>query len=451
MTTFQADPLIVAPGWPRLGYAWYVVSLLTAVYALAILDRVSLALLIQPLQRAFKINDMQFGLLQGMAFSIVYSLLGLPYGLLADRSNRVRILFGGLTMWSLATIGCGFAHSFGELFVARIMVGVGEAALVPVATSLIADYFAPDMRPKAFGVFVSGSAFGTGIAFSLGGSFLYLASRMITGLPNLFGAMVPWQIVLLLCGAPGLILAAAVLFTVQEPARQGLAAPTATSFRPIIALLAGQRAAFGSLLGGVVLNLVCVYAVIGWFPALFIRVHGWSAPEAGWMLGAVGLPISLFAAFNSGWVMTWLTRKGHRDAPMLAATGSALSFVVFGGGACLARSSAAAIVAYALMALFVNWNLAAVYSGLSQITPNALRGQVTAVLNIASGLVALTAGNFLVGFLSDTVFTQRDGISFSLAVVFIGCGLAAAMVLLGGRRAFREAAMQLEQKTSASR
>ena len=439
----------VEPAWPRLGYSWYVVSLLTAVYALAILDRVSLALLIQPLQHAFKINDMQFGLLQGMAFSIVYSLLGFPYGLLADRSNRVSILFAGLTIWSLATIAGGFAHSFGQLFAARMLVGVGEAALVPVATSLIADYFAPAARPKAFGVFVSGSSFGSGIALALGGLFLYWAGSLITGFPHLFGAMAPWQIVLLLCGAPGLFLATLLLFTVREPARHGLAASaTAISFQPILGLLAGRPAAFGCLLGGVVLNLVCVYAIIGWFPALFIRVHHWSAPQAGWMLGAVGLPISLFAALNSGWVMAWLTNRGHRDAPMLAATATALSFVVFGGGACILRSDAAAIAAYALMTFFVNWNLSAVYSGISQITPNELRGQVTAILNIASGLVALTAGNFVVGFLSDSVFTEPDGISPSLAVTFACCGLASAAVLLSGRGAFRKAALQFEKRAT---
>jgi MFS family permease len=450
MTSPSAAQPPPEPAWPRIFYAWYVVCLLTAIYALAILDRVSLALLIQPLQQAFKINDMQFGLLQGMAFSIVYSLLGLPYGLLADRSNRARILVGGLTIWSLATIGCGFAHSFGQLFAARMLVGVGEAALVPVATSLIADYFPPAIRPKAFGVFVSGSSFGGGIALALGGLFLYLAGSLITGLPNVFGAMAPWQIVLLLCGTPGLILAATALLTVREPMRHGLAAPaTRPSFRPVLALLAGKPAAFGSLLGGVVLNLVCVYAIIGWFPALFIRLHHWSAPQAGWILGAVGLPISLFAAMNSGWVMAWLTKRGHSDAPMLAATATSLSFVVFGGGACIIRSDAAAIAAYALMTFFVNWNLSAVYSGISQITPNELRGQVTAVLNIASGLVALTAGNFLVGFLSDTVFTQPDGISPSLALTFAGCGLASAAVLLSGRRAFREAAFQFEKESFA--
>jgi MFS family permease len=136
-----------APKAPSLRLAWYGVGLLTFAYALAILDRVSISLLIVPLQKALAIHDTQFGLLQGMAFSIVYSVLGLPMGMAVDRTRRVPIMVGGLLLWSLATIGCSLAHSFGELFVARMLVGIGEACLVPVATSLIADMFTPEMRP----------------------------------------------------------------------------------------------------------------------------------------------------------------------------------------------------------------------------------------------------------------------------------------------------------------
>jgi MFS family permease len=433
-----STPLIDTQAWPPPRYAWYVVGLLTAIYAIAILDRVSLALLIQPLQAAFKINDMQFGLLQGMAFSIVYSLLGLPFGLLADRSNRVWILAAGLGLWSVAEIGCGFAHSFAQLFAARMLVGVGEAALVPLATSLIADYFAPDRRPRAFGVFVSGSAFGSCAALAMSGLFIVWAHRLIAALPGLFGAMAPWQVVLLQCGVPGLVLAAATLVSIREPLRHGRVADTPRAgFRPILALLRREPLAFG------------VYAIIGWFPVLFIRVHGWTAPHAGWMLGAVALPISLCSAFSSGWVIAWVTRRGHRDAPMLTATVSSLSFLVFGGMTCMARSDSVAILGYALMTVFVNWTLSSVYSGIALITPNELRGQMTAVLNIASGVLALAAGNFIVGFLSDTVFTRPDGIATALAVVFIGCGSAAMALLLSGRPAFRRAAMQMENGAQA--
>lgn len=433
--------------WPPLRRAWTVVAFLTLAYALAILDRVSISLLIVPLQAALHLDDTQFGLLQGMAFSLVYSLLGLPLGMFADRSNRKVLLIGGLVLWSCATISCGFARTFIELFAARMLVGIGEAALVPVAASMIADYFAPTTRPKAYGVFVSGSSLGTAAAMALGGVFIVTAGGLIALFPAIFSGMSPWQMVFVQCGAPGLLLAAIIAIAVREPARRGLKVGTSRiSGRPLWNLFRSEPLAFGALIGGTVLNLVCVYAIIGWFPALFIRVHGWSAAGTGWMLGAVGMPISLFAAINSGWVITWLTERGFRQAPMLAAAASGLSLMIFGTIACLAPSGGIAIGAYALNALFLNWNMSSVYSGLSQITPNNLRAQVMAIHTILSGLIALTAGNLIVGLLSDHVFTGPHGIGPSLAVVFSACGGSAALVLVSGAKAFRAAAERADAR-----
>jgi len=442
----------VTPGapqdvWPARGYAWYVIALLTLAYALAILDRVSIALLIEPLERSLHLSDTQFGLLQGMAFSMVYSLLGLPLGMLCDRSRRVPVLVGGLAVWSLATICCSFASNFEQLFLARMMVGVGEAALVPVATSLIADYFAPTERPRAYGVFVVGSSIGTAAAMALSGLFIRWADAIIAGLPSLFGSHMPWQIVFILCGLPGLVLALIILASVREPSRKGLDTQvTSISLRPILSLFAQRTVAYGCFLIGTVMNLVCVYAIVGWFPALFIRAHGWDAAHTGYALGAVGFPVSAFAAVNSGWVIAWLLKRGHRDAPVLAAMGCAASMVLFGTAACLVPSGWMALVFYALNALFLNWNISGVYSGISAMTPNRLRGQVMAIHTICSGLIALTAGNFIVGFLSDTVFTGPGGIAWALGIVFFGCGTAAAITLAVGRPAFRKAVIANERE-----
>lgn len=424
--------------WPRRGYAWYVLALLTLAYALAILDRVSIALLIVPLEKALHVSDTQFGLLQGFAFSVVYSVLGLPLGLLVDRKRRAPVMVGGLALWSLATMSCSLARSFPELFVARMLVGVGEAALTPVATSLIADYFPPAVRPKAYGLFVTGSTLGTASALVLGGVFLSLADTLITGLPAVFGAMQPWQIVFLLCGAPGVLLAVLLGLTMREPLRHGSAPLTeALSLKPLFRLFAARRRALGLFMLGSVLNLVCVYAIVGWFPALFIRVHGWTAAYTGKVLGTSSLPLSIFAAVNSGWLIAWLLKRGHADAPVLVAIGCALSMILFGTAACLSPSAGWAIVFYLLNALFVNWNTSATYSGLAQVTPNAMRAQVMALLTIANALGALSAGNFIVGFLSDRVFTAPTGIAWSLGTVFFGCGVTATVALLACRPAFR--------------
>lgn len=437
---------MIAPHvWPERRYAWYVVAVLTLAYSIAILDRVSISLLIEPLQADLQINDTQFGLLQGLAFSMFYSLLGLPLGMWCDRSKRVPLLSLGIFLWSAATIGCALADSFEELFFARMLVGIGEAALVPCAASLIADYFDPETRPKAYGTFVTGSSLGTAAAMALSGLFLITANNIITDY-SWAADMREWQIVFILCGTPGILLSLILILTVREPARQGLVEQSAKfSLRPIINLFRQHPRALGALMLGTVLNLVCVYAIIGWFPALFIRVHGWTASETGWILGAVGMPISIFAALNSGWVISKLTKRGHKDAPLIAAMAAAFSMVIFGTFACLVSSPMLALVGYGLNALFLNWNISGVYSGIAQIVPNELRGQVMALHTICSGLIAMTAGSFIVGYLSDNIFTAADGLSWALAVVFFGCGLAAAVVLGSGRAAFRAATIPAPQ------
>jgi MFS family permease len=262
--------------------------------------------------------------------------------------------------------------------------------------------------------------------------------------------MQPWQVVFILCGAPGVVLALVMLATMREPPRHGSVSTDAKfSLKPILHLFASHPRAFFALMVGTVLNLVCVYAIVGWFPALFIRTHGWGAAETGWILSAVGMPISLFAAINSGWVIAWMTKRGHKDAPLLAATACALSMALFGTASCIIPNAWIALTAYAVNSLFVNWNISSVYSGIAQIVPNEMRGQVMALHNILSGLIALTSGNFIVGFLSDTVFTQPTGIAWSLGTVFFACGIMAALILTSGRAAFRAAADANQQREAA--
>lgn len=427
--------------WPRPAYAWTVVGLLTAAYAVSILDRTIISLLVQPITHDLHISDSKFGLLQGLAFSILYSIIGLPMGMLADLWNRRLTVIIGLVLWSSATMACGFANSFGALFAARAAVGIGEACLMPVAASLIADLFAPERRAKAYGIFVGGSTIGSGLALILGGLAIKLATRLVTTAPSVFGGFAPWHVVFFLTGAPGLLIAVVITAVLREPARKAVRTADADGDDSLstFAFLKSSWRAHGALIGGAALNLVCVYAIIAWFPALFMRVHGWSAATTGQVLGWFSLPIGLFTAINSGWVMAWLAKRGHSDAPMLAAATTALVFATFGVGACILPSAASAIVCYVAITLVLNWNSVAAISGLAQITPGRLRARVVSVYNLIIGVFSMSLGAFAVGLLSDTLFKGPKGISASLAVAFLGFSLPALAILLAGRGAYRKA------------
>src|SRR5690349_766393 len=137
--------------WPRAGYAWYVMIMLIIAYTFAIVDRSIISLLVQPIKADLGVTDAQIGLLQGLAFAICYTTFGLVLGFVTDRTDRRLLLALSIFVWSAATVACGFATSFQWLFISRIFVGLGEACVLPVAGSLIADYMPPKTRAKAYG------------------------------------------------------------------------------------------------------------------------------------------------------------------------------------------------------------------------------------------------------------------------------------------------------------
>src|SRR4051794_26839582 len=117
-------------------YSWYALAVLTAVYVLNFLDRTLIYILFTPIKKEMAFSDLQLALLGTTSFVIFYTLLGVPFGRLADRGSRTRMIAAGLAIWSLFSGLTGFAHSFWALFACRLMVGVGEATLGPAALSL---------------------------------------------------------------------------------------------------------------------------------------------------------------------------------------------------------------------------------------------------------------------------------------------------------------------------
>jgi len=135
-----------ASPFPKVVHAWYVVGVLILINILSSVDRQLPALLVSPIRHDLGISDTRMSLLQGLAFAVFSAVMGLPLGWLADRTHRRNLILIGAGFWSVMTMACGLAGSFGELFAARIGVGVGEAALLPAAYSMIADYFPPSRR-----------------------------------------------------------------------------------------------------------------------------------------------------------------------------------------------------------------------------------------------------------------------------------------------------------------
>lgn len=297
------------PGVITGPYAWYMLGVLMIVYVLNFVDRQLLAILAPELKRDLGISDSEFGFLYGTAFGVFYALFGIPLGKLADRWLRVRLLALGLTLWSLMTVLSGLSRSFSQLALARVGVGIGEATLSPCAYSLIGDYFPPQRRATALGVYSTGLYLGSGIA-------LYLGSSIVGSWNGAFPhgsaplGLVGWQAALLIAGLPGLIVAIWVA-TLREPARgsfdaqfdadSGFKSPWAEFLRdladliPPFTLVSAAKRGARALSANLILAVMTILGVIG----------------AVAMLG----DIAQWSAFGIGCyaVISWLSAQRRRD------------------------------------------------------------------------------------------------------------------------------------------
>lgn len=190
---------------PVPAYSWYALGVLVLVYVLNFIDRQILSILANDIKADLGVDDAYLGFLYGTAFAIFYALFGIPLGRLADSWKRVRLMTLGLSLWSAMTALSGFARDAGQLTVARIGVGVGEATASPSAYSLISDWFPARLRATALAIYSSGLYIGGGVSLAIGGM---VVDRWNKAFPD--GGplgLVGWQAAFVAVGLPGLLLA----------------------------------------------------------------------------------------------------------------------------------------------------------------------------------------------------------------------------------------------------
>ena len=434
-----SDPVAMpdAPPWPRPALGWYAVVLLVLGYAFGTVDRIVVGLLVDPIKTDLGLTNTQMGIIQGLAFGLFYALFAIPAGMLVDRWKRVPILWLGLSIWSLATISCGLAGSFAALFVARVAVGAGESSTTPGSASLIADHFPPAQRAKAYGVFNMGGSVGIGLAFLLGGAAIQYAADLQRLAPGMFAGMREWQLVFMMVGAPGLLLAILMFLTLREPPRRGTAVVGRSfSLLPLLRELRVNRLALTAVMLGTIMNVMIINAKLGWFPTYFNRIHHWPREKVAYVLAVVQTPLGLFSALSAGWVLAWLIRRGRRDGPIIVMAVQCAVWAVFGPLTVFAPTPALTLAAHMITSLFATWAITAALTALNEMTPNPLRGQVVAVYSVLFALVGIGLGPYLVGMLMDNVFPGVRGVMPSLALVCASGGLAGIVILFYGRTAY---------------
>jgi MFS family permease len=441
------QPSTAAP-WPQPGVAWYAVGVLFVAFILSFIARLILSLLVPSLKLApdlggLGLSDSQVGLLAGPAFALFYSVVGIPIGRYADRYSRRGIISAGVGIWSVMTVACGLARSFGELLVARVGVGVGQAALSPAAYSMIADLFPRDRLGRALGVYQAGALLGTGLAFLVGGLIVRAVTTSGGVTLPVFGVLTGWQFAFIAVGLPGLAVAL-LLWTVPEPARRGAgpAAGAPLAFGAVLGYVFGRWRVYWLHYLGFALLAMPFTIIAAWAPELFGRVHGYTRPQAGLTLGSVLVVLSPLGVLVGGWVADALQKRGYRDGTLRVGLGAALLLLPVSLAATLATSADTALLLFAPFVFLASMSLAVAPAALQVVTPGPLRAQVSAiwmlVLNLITGFVGVAG----VGLINDLVFGSGEAIGKSMALL---CGVSlpvAAILLWRALPAFRAAAAE---------
>ncbi|MBY8824920.1 MFS transporter [Sphingomonas colocasiae] len=268
--------------FPTARKAWYVVGLLVFAYALSMIDRFIPILMVDQLNAEFNLNDAQLGLLIGFGFAFVYAFAGLPLANLIDQGQRRLIVAIGIIIWSMATLGSGFATSYWQLLACRAMLAIGEAVLTPAAVSLIFDLFPATRRALPMSVYAGiASIMGMGSLVVAGGAMALAA--MLSPMLD----MAPWRVTFLLLGAPGILLGILFLTTVTEPLRQSRAVAPAASAAQFFAYLRDRWTFFIPLFAGVALTSIVSFAQVTWVPNMLVRSYGFPAASAGITFGLI--------------------------------------------------------------------------------------------------------------------------------------------------------------------
>ena len=390
------------------GYARYALGLLFLVYVFNFVDRQILSILLEPIKQDLGVSDTAMGFLTGIAFALFYTVAGIPIARLADRGSRRTIIAVGLALWSAMTAASGVAASYAQLALARIGVGVGEAACTPPAHALLADYFPPERRATALAIYGMGIHVGILFGFLVGG-----------WMNEMFG----WRQAFFVVGLPGVVLAVVVRLTLREPVRGAadgrVDGPTMLAARHALGEVWSLRSLRHMALGAG-LHSFAGYGLAAWGPAFLARVHHMRSAEIGTWLGLVtGIGGGLGAV--AGGVVA--DRLGRRDArwtlwvPAIASTVEVPLLLAF---LLLPSERAALLLAVPAVLAGAMW-LGPVFAATQSLVRPAMRAFTASLLLFVVNLIGLGLGPQVVGLLNDVLAPTYgpSAVRYSLCLVAI--------------------------------
>jgi len=404
-------PIPRADNSPRL-----VMWLLLIVYIFNFIDRQIVNILAEPIARDLDLSDTQIGLMTGIAFALLYTVLGLPIARYSDRptTNRIGLISVSLAVWSTMTALCGLAQNFSQLLLARVGVGVGEAGCTPAAHSLIADIVPKERRASALAFYALGIPIGTLLGMLIGGQ---LADRL------------GWREAFMVVGLPGIILAVILMVVLRDPrrgaamiaARASATPPRVLSNREALRAILSSRAFVLLLAAGTAASFLG-YGKTTWTTIFFQRTHGMTPGEVGFWFGLWGGAAGIAGTVLGGWLADRYGRENRRHVLTAPAIGMALA-APLAFAAYLVSDWRVALALLMLPTLLNSLYYGPCYSSVQGLVKLEARAMATAILLFCQNLIGLGLGPLFFGMLSDGIkpYAGEDSVRWVLyGAAFMG-------------------------------
>lgn len=391
---------------PTRSYKQYLLILLMVILAFNFVDRLILGIAMEDIKAELALTDTQLGFLSGLAFTVFYSVMGIPIARWADRGNRVTIIAVTTALWSAAVALCGAAGNYFHLLLIRMGVAVGEAGCIPPAHSLIAESFTRAERPRAVGIYTMGAPLSLVFGYFIAG-----------WLNELYG----WRATFVIMGAPGLLLAGLAWWTLREPRlNHRTVAPKQPPFMDVWLIL-WRNSTFRHMMLCFAVSFFFNYGMLQWQPAFFIRSYGMGTGEIGsWFAVSYGL-CGLFGNYYGGVLASRYAAKNEQ----LQLRAMAILFAgygLFSAGVYLAPNKYLAFAALGLATMSLTATNGPFLATVQTLVPSHMRAMSVAILYFIANLVGMGLGPLAAGALSDALrpFFGEDSLRYALLILCPG-------------------------------
>lgn len=407
-------------GWPPIGQAYFAACVLAVVQMCAMLNNGVMTLLVEPVKRDLDLTDLEMSYLLGFSVVLFYAFVGIPAARLADRHNRKWLMTISVGIWSAATAACGLANNFWQFFAARFGIGAGESISGPLSYSLLADYFPPDKLPRGIAIYNAGLQGGNALSLLLGAFLIYLLADLPTIVVPVLGVVRDWQLVFILTGLVGVPVALLVI-SMAEPKRRGMSAlpvgtkPRGATLRQVLAYLWESRRIYGPMFLGLCLTSTHMMGMGAWMAAFYTRTYGWEPATIGLYSGLVSLGLAGPALYGAVRFNEYLRKRGHADVNLRVMAIGLTAAAPIMIAAPLMPSPWLALALFGLGPALMLVAAPSLNTALQIITPNEMRGQMTAVYLFIVLAVSQAIGPTFFAFLTQTVFGDEAQLRYAIA------------------------------------